>query len=461
MTDILNLFDEEAKLFDRLIIDNITYFDNQQNKLEPVRLELLGHSVLINNKSTKESTRTSFSEEQKMMCSASHNLKMNNYTVTLMFDTSLMFIMSEQKKALIEEYYAKVNEYYVELNLKNLVAYVQKTNEVLGKLFEHIDDLLDMTIHFIEEQPAGFFTSFETVMMLECYIQAIDPEKYSRALLASEEVRRRFASNNQPLIKSNKDIVSSFFNNEFRFFQKLLEEKSHDVDVLITYLFLFNIILQRYAFKWQEEHEDVFTDIENVDLNTMIVHFYSLEDVDLYDVDTQGAFFYYLQQQQKFEGDSKMLDNMETYRQLLKHHLDKLKFNNFKSRLKKEPQAQKYSIDDIDLMNGQEFENFIALIFSRMGYQTEVTKASGDQGVDVIATKGDKKIGIQAKCYSNIVGNSAIQEVVAGKAFYKLDKVIVATNNFFTDSASQLAQANGVVLWDRNMLKEKINEIVN
>jgi HJR/Mrr/RecB family endonuclease len=152
---------------------------------------------------------------------------------------------------------------------------------------------------------------------------------------------------------------------------------------------------------------------------------------------------------------------METYYQLLKHHLDELKFNNFKNRLKKEKQAQKYSIDDVDMMDGKEFENFVALIFSKMGYQTEVTKASGDQGIDVIATKGDKKIGIQAKCYSSTVGNSAIQEAVAGKAFYKLDKVIVATNNFFTDSALQLAQANGVVLWDRNMLKEKITEVVN
>lgn len=461
MTDILGVFDEEAKLFDRLVIDNISYFDRQQDKLQPVRLELLGHSVLISNKSTNQTVKTLFGEKQNMMCSASHNPKMNNYTVTLMFDTDLMFIMSEQKKTLIEEYYAKVNEYYAELNLKNLVSYVQKTNEVLGELFEHIDDLLDMTIHFIEEQPVGFFTSFENVMMLECYVQAIDPEKYSRVLLSSEEARQRFVGNNQALIKSKEDIVSSFFDNDFRYFQKLLDEKSHDVDVLIAYLFLFNVILQRYAFKWQEEHGDVFADVENVDLDTMIVHFCALEDVDLYDVDTKGAFFYYLQQRQKFEGDSKMLDNMVTYHQLLKHHLDELKFNSFKSRLKKEPQARKYSIDDVDLMNGQEFEDFIALIFSRMGYQTEVTKASGDQGIDVIAMKDDKKIGIQAKCYSSTVGNSAVQEVVAGKAFYKLDKVIVATNNFFTDSALQLAQANGVVLWDRNMLKEKIKEVVN
>jgi HJR/Mrr/RecB family endonuclease len=112
-------------------------------------------------------------------------------------------------------------------------------------------------------------------------------------------------------------------------------------------------------------------------------------------------------------------------------------------------------------MNGLEFEKFIAELFNKMGYDSEITKASGDQGIDVIASKNGNKIGIQAKCYSNSVGNSAIQEAVAGKNHYRLDKAIVVTNNVFTESAQQLAQSNSVILWDRNMLKEKIDENFN
>lgn len=37
-----------------------------------------------------------------------------------------------------------------------------------------------------------------------------------------------------------------------------------------------------------------------------------------------------------------------------------------------------------------------------------------------------------------------------------LNKAIVITNNFFTKSAIKLAEANGVVLCDRNILKEKV-----
>lgn len=131
------------------------------------------------------------------------------------------------------------------------------------------------------------------------------------------------------------------------------------------------------------------------------------------------------------------------------------------SALERLTQETEYTIDDIDLMTGQEFENFIAELFSRLGYETEVTKASRDQGIDVVASKNGVKIGIQTKCYSGTIGNRAIQEAVAGKNYYRLDKAMVITNNYFTESAQQLARANSIVLWDRNTLKEKINNNFN
>lgn len=93
----------------------------------------------------------------------------------------------------------------------------------------------------------------------------------------------------------------------------------------------------------------------------------------------------------------------------------------------------------------------LTLLFSKMGYLTLVTKASGDQGIDIIAEKNGGRIGIQAKCYSSQINNSAIQEIVAGIKHYNLDKAIVVTNNYFTKSAQKLAKSNNVILWDHNM----------
>lgn len=128
-------------------------------------------------------------------------------------------------------------------------------------------------------------------------------------------------------------------------------------------------------------------------------------------------------------------------------------------KTKQKGKIAKYTIDDIDLMNGFEFEKFVGILFRKMGYSIQVTKKSGDQGLDVIAIRNGTKIGIQAKCYSNTVGNAAIQEAVAGKNFYNCDKLLVLTNNFFTPAAIELAQSNEVILWNREMLKEKIKEL--
>ncbi|MBR2337790.1 MAG: restriction endonuclease [Clostridia bacterium] len=109
-------------------------------------------------------------------------------------------------------------------------------------------------------------------------------------------------------------------------------------------------------------------------------------------------------------------------------------------------------------MKGHDFESFIKAVYELLGYNVEQTKKSGDQGIDLIIKKHFKKIGVQLKRYSGTVGNSAVQEAVAGKRFYKLDRVCVLTNRFFTRSAIELAKANKVELLDRNDLLKMIKK---
>jgi HJR/Mrr/RecB family endonuclease len=48
---------------------------------------------------------------------------------------------------------------------------------------------------------------------------------------------------------------------------------------------------------------------------------------------------------------------------------------------------------------------------------------------------------------------------VAGINHYNLDKAMVITNSCFSQSAIELAKSNNVILWDRNKMKEKLEEI--
>ena len=112
---------------------------------------------------------------------------------------------------------------------------------------------------------------------------------------------------------------------------------------------------------------------------------------------------------------------------------------------------------DFDLMEGHEFEYFCAELLKNNGYENvNVTQGSGDQGIDIIAYKDGIKYGIQCKCYTSDIGNKAVQEVFAGKAFYECHVGVVLTNRFFTKSAIELAKKDGIILWDRNKLLELI-----
>ena len=106
-------------------------------------------------------------------------------------------------------------------------------------------------------------------------------------------------------------------------------------------------------------------------------------------------------------------------------------------------------------MNGHKFEYKCARMLRRKGFHhVEVTKKSGDQGVDIIAYKHFSKYAVQCKYYSYPVGNKAVQEVYAGGKYYDCDRCIVMTNGTFTKAAISAANKLDVKLWDNcSMLK--------
>ena len=87
-------------------------------------------------------------------------------------------------------------------------------------------------------------------------------------------------------------------------------------------------------------------------------------------------------------------------------------------------------------------------IYSHFGYHIKTTATKGDQGVDLIMTKGDEKIAVQCKRYRNNVNNKAVQEVFAGMHYYGCNKAMVITTSTFTYGARKLAKALSVELID-------------
>ena len=113
----------------------------------------------------------------------------------------------------------------------------------------------------------------------------------------------------------------------------------------------------------------------------------------------------------------------------------------------------------IDSMEGREFEFFCADLLRKKGCEeVEVTKGSGDYGIDILAEKEGISFAIQCKRYQDPVGVKAIQEAYAGRDYY--DKMVgaVLTNQYFTASAVEAAKKLKILLWDRGYLESMMEE---
>lgn len=113
----------------------------------------------------------------------------------------------------------------------------------------------------------------------------------------------------------------------------------------------------------------------------------------------------------------------------------------------------------IDEMDGLDFEYFCADLLRKRGFEeVEVTKASGDYGVDILAEKDGVTYGIQCKRYQEAVGVKAVQEAFAGKEYYDRMVGAVMTSQYFTAPAVEAAKKLKILLWDRGYLDRMIEE---
>lgn len=116
--------------------------------------------------------------------------------------------------------------------------------------------------------------------------------------------------------------------------------------------------------------------------------------------------------------------------------------------LASEPAGNTYQVD----MHGVEFEALVRSLIERRGFAVQLTKATGDQGVDLIVNTAQGLIAIQCKRSRTTVGNKAVQEAFSGASFRSITRIWVVSDAPYSTSARQLAGSLGVKLVDfRNM----------
>ena len=117
--------------------------------------------------------------------------------------------------------------------------------------------------------------------------------------------------------------------------------------------------------------------------------------------------------------------------------------------------ARRRMPEDFDLMEGHDFEYYCAELLRKSGFQeVEVTRGSGDYGIDILAEKEGVTYAIQCKCYASAVGVKAVQEAYAGRDYYDRMVGAVLTNQYFTQPAVDAARKLKILLWDRDYLED-------
>lgn len=108
----------------------------------------------------------------------------------------------------------------------------------------------------------------------------------------------------------------------------------------------------------------------------------------------------------------------------------------------------------LDSMEGQEFEYYCANLLAANGFiEVEVTKGSGDYGIDILAEKDGVTYAIQCKRYTGLVGVKAVQEAYAGRDYYDRMVGAVMTNQYFTKPAAEAARKLKILMWDRDYIE--------
>lgn len=127
------------------------------------------------------------------------------------------------------------------------------------------------------------------------------------------------------------------------------------------------------------------------------------------------------------------------------------------SRRSRQGLARRRGLAAADHMTGEEFEDWLAILFRAAGWRVRHTRATGDFGADLVLGHGavDEMV-VQAKRQGRPVGVAAVQQAAAARLHYDTDHAMVATNSTFTPAAIELAESTGVILWDREDIAREL-----
>lgn len=99
-------------------------------------------------------------------------------------------------------------------------------------------------------------------------------------------------------------------------------------------------------------------------------------------------------------------------------------------------------------LTGHQFEDAVAAIFRRVGYDAKVSKQGGDGGVDIVLQKDEKRIAVQCKAHKMPIGPSVARDLLGTIAHFGFDEGIIASRSGFTRGVYEFTRDKPIALMD-------------
>ncbi len=304
-----------------------------------------------------------------------------------------------------------------ESELQSMKEYASKINKLVDNITSFQDVNIDCTTvctmltNFIIKNVVYMLTT-QNILVFEKII--LEQSELGKELLLSKDMQLNKIDIPENIINDTIMYKSNQFNPLTKALAKYIPFSNDTESVYTTYALLKKVSIVVFSTHWESQYPNIFDDITSMSIDQIISRFCLIEDVKNHDYGGLTAVLTCYLLDKNVITDKNYLQALLWIIDLVEKCLEEMEQEDFEKSLLglKIQQETKYSINDIDLMSGREFEEFIGTLFSNMGYTVEVTKASGDQGIDIIAIRDGIKIGIQTKCYGGVVSNKAVQEVV-------------------------------------------------
>jgi restriction system protein len=104
------------------------------------------------------------------------------------------------------------------------------------------------------------------------------------------------------------------------------------------------------------------------------------------------------------------------------------------------------------------FEALVKDLLTRMGYQAELTKASHDGGVDVVAVNPEPITGgrlvVQRKRYASTIGSPVVRDLYGALTHERASKAILITTSGFSPDAIAFAEGKPIELINGRQLEQ-------